>query len=190
MGSTSRRQITAIERVVRIGVGLSVSLLAWPAEDDLRRQMSTVGQPRLLIVDAEAEPPMLLDPLEDWVRAPSDPADVQARATALLARAPRPEAPVPELDEDGLLRVGSSWVVITPAQVPVLQLLVDNLNRVVRTQAIAEACTSAGASAHPPSMRTLLSRLGGRVRSVGMELVTVRQRGVLLRMADPTRDEV
>ena len=185
MRPSDKRLLGPLERVVRVGVGLSVSLLVWPAEDDLRRQMGAVGQPRLLLVDPEVAPPELLDSLEDWVRTPADAADVEARAKALLARVTPPAPGEPSLDDDGLLHVGASWVVIPSRQVAVMRLLLDNVNRVVRTEAITEACVAAGASGHPASVRTLLTRLGARVRPVGLELVTVRQRGVLLRRAEP-----
>lgn len=184
MGSRSRRPLTAIERVLRVGVGLSVSLLAWPAEEEVRRHLAAVGQPRLLVVDADAGVPKLLDPLEDWVRLPTTQADVEARAAALLERVARPTAPQPELDRDGLLRVGAAWVSITPAQVPVLRLLLENMGRVVRTGTLAEACIAGGTSGLPASVRTLLGRLGTRIAPLGLELVTVRQRGVLLRWAE------
>jgi len=55
----------------------------------------------------------------------------------------------------------------------------------VRFDAVVAAYESGGGSGHPASVRTLLSRLGARVRSVGLDLVTVRRRGVLLTTAVP-----
>lgn len=187
MPSSSRVQRSVVGRAVRVGAGLAVSLLAWPAEDDLRRHMATVGQPRLLLVEPDAAPPESLDPLEDWVRAPSDPADVEARAKALLARTGSASPAVPVLDDDGLLHVGAAWVVIPPTQVPLVALLLEHLGRVVRSDALAAACVAGGGSGHPAAVRTLVARLAARVRPLGLELVTVRQRGVLFRTAAPVR---
>jgi hypothetical protein len=178
-----RSNLTRLERAVRAALGLSVSLLLWPAEDDLRRHMSAIGQPRILVIDGDAQPPDLLDPLEDWVRAPAADVDVAARARVLLARAPSGVRPPPTLDEDGLLHVGAGWVVIPPAQVPLMRVLLDSLDRVVRTDAVAAACAAGGASGHPASVRTVIARLGARIRPLGLELATVRQRGVMLRQA-------
>ena len=68
-----------------------------------------------------------------------------------------------------------------------MRLLLDHLDRVVRFEAIVAAYEAAGGSGHPASVRTLLSRLGARMRSVGLDLVTVRRRGVLLTVGRPSR---
>jgi hypothetical protein len=170
---------------VDVGADLAVSLLSWPEEDDVRRQLSSLGLPRLLLVAADAAPPDLLDDHEDWVRLPSDPADLRARAAVLLERTTTPAAAQPLLDDDGLLHVGSAWVAITTSQLPVLGLLLENPDRVVRTEDIAAACVAAGTSGHPASVRTLLTRLNRRLDVVGLELVNIRQQGVLLRRTRP-----
>lgn len=173
--------LTTLERVLRFGVGLTVSVLAWPADEDVRRHLSVAGQPRILLVDGSNEPPTVLDPLEDWVRLPVHRSEVEARARAVLARAQVAEAVAPQLDDDGILHVGERWVGIPPAQVPLMRLLLDNVDRVVRTDAVAAACVEGGASDLPASIRTMQSRLAARLRPLGLDLVTVRQRGVLLR---------
>lgn len=180
---------TAFERALQVGAGLAVSLLAWPAEEDLRRHLSSVGLPALLLVEAAAAPPEHVDHHEDWMRLPADPVDLAARAAALVGRsaaaraAAGTPAPPPWLDEDGLLHAGPAWVAVTEAQLPVVRLLVERFDRVVSIDAIGAACLAAGGSGHPTSVRTLLARLGQRVRGAGLELVTIRQRGVLLRRA-------
>jgi hypothetical protein len=186
MPSTSKQPRSVIERGTRIGAGVAVSLLAWPAEDDLRRHLATVGQPRLLLVEPDAAPPEPLDLLEDWVRSSSDPADVEARAKALLGRTRSARPVEPVLDDDGLLHVGAAWVVIPPTQVPLVALLLEHLGRVVRSEALAGACVAGGGSGHPAAVRTLVARLAARVRPLGLDLVTVRQRGVLLRPGAPS----
>ncbi len=167
-----------------MGAGIPVSLVAWPADEDLRRHLSALDLPRLLLVDPTAAPPTSLDRKEDWVRLPAHSADLQARATALVERAASfTGPPTPVLDDDGLLRVGACWVHVTTAQMPVVRLLVDRFDRVVSIDAIAAACIAAGGTGSLASVRTLLARLGRRLAGVGLELVTVRQRGVLLRTA-------
>lgn len=165
-----------------VGAGIAVSLVAWPADEALRRHLSSLDLPRLLLVDPGAAPPTGLDHKEDWVRLPADSADLRARAAALVERnAIRSLPALPVLDEDGLLRVGACWVHVTAAQMPVVRLLVDRFDRVVSIDAIAAACITAGGTGSIASVRTLLARLGRRLGGVGLELVTIRQRGVLLR---------
>jgi hypothetical protein len=180
---------TAFERALQVGAGLAVSLLAWPADEDLRRHLSAMGLPALLLVEAAAAPPASVERHEDWMRLPADPVDLAARATALAARsaaarvAAAGPAPVPWLDDDGLLHTGGAWVAITEAQLPVVRLLVARFDRVVGLDVITSTCAASGSSGHPTSVRTLLTRIGQRVRGADLELVTIRQRGVLLRRA-------
>lgn len=87
---------------------------------------------------------------------------------------------LPRLDEDGLLRVGDHWVAIPDAQLPVVALLVDRYGRLVRTEAIAAAYVEAGNSGHDASIRSLVARVAHRVARLGLELHTVRGRGVVL----------
>jgi hypothetical protein len=185
MARDARPQRSAVERVIQVAVGLTVTLLAWPAEDEMRRQMSSLGLPRLLLVDAGSAPPEHLDAGEDWVRLPAEPADLQARAEAVVERSTAGHPASPTLDDDGLLHVGSAWAPLTPTQLPVARLLVGHMGRVVRYDLIAAACADAGGSGNPASVRTVLTRLAPRLRSVGLELVTIRQRGVMLQRAAP-----
>ena len=166
----------------------NVSVLAWPSEDRLRQQLAWFGLPRVLLLQPGVLPPEPLDGLEDWMRIPADPADLQARSATLERRAAEPARRAPFIDDDDLLWVGSTWVSVTGAQSPVVRLLLEHLDRVVRFESVIAAYVSAGGSGHPASVRTLLSRLGSRVRPVGLELVTVRRRGVILTTsAEPPR---
>lgn len=157
-----------------------VSVLHWPHDAHVRQHLATFRQPRILLVEPGEQPPVLLDELEDWVRSPVNPSDLRARSRELHRRALETEAPAPTIDDQGLLWVGSRWVDLTPAQTPVVTLLVEHLERVVRYESVSAAYESAGGSSHAASLRTLLARIGARVRPVGLELVTVRRRGVLL----------
>jgi hypothetical protein len=159
---------------------LGVSVLCLPRDAEIRRHLATFRQPRILLVDPASEPPPLLDDLEDWLRTPPRPEDLQARSRELHRRAVGHDRPRPTIDEHGLLRVGSAWVDLTPAQTPVVSLLIENLERVVSYSAVGATYEQAGGSSHVVSVRTLLARIATRVRPVGLELLTVRKRGVLL----------
>lgn len=168
-------------------VDAEVAVLRWPNEEPLRRQLVVLGLPRMLLLEPGTAPPAELDELEDWMRIPADPSDLRARARSLHARSRTVTRPSPVLDDDGLLWMGTRWVAITEPQVPVVRLLLEHLDRVVRTEAVVAAYEGAGGSGHPASVRTLVSRLGARVATLGLELVTVRRRGVLLSAgADPS----
>lgn len=160
-----------------------VPVIPWPEHEDTRQVLASLRVPRLLLVAMGERPPTPLDELEDWMRDPADPADLAARAQALQARAEHSELSPPFLDADGLLWMGSTWVAITHHQVPVMELLLKNLDRVVPMEAIVAAYEAAGGSSHPPSVRTLIARLGARIGAVGLELATVRRRGVVLSYA-------
>jgi two-component system, OmpR family, response regulator len=157
-----------------------VSVLSWPQDAHVRAHLAAFRQPRILLVEQGATPPVPVDELEDWVRTPTDPEDLGARSRELHRRATDVVPQAPTIDDQGLLWVGRRWVDLTPAQAPVVSLLVENLERVVRYEAVVSTYERVGGSSHAASVRTLLTRIGHRVRPVGLDLVTVRRRGVLL----------
>ena len=159
---------------------IGVSVLSWPGDAQVRQHLAAFGQPRILLVDEGSDPPLLLDELEDWVRSPANPADLEARSRELCRRAVDAVPESPTIDDHGLLWVGRRWVDLTPAQAPVVELLLEHLERVVAYDTIGAVYERAGGSNHSASLRTLLTRIGGRVRPLGLGLVTVRRRGVLL----------
>jgi DNA-binding response OmpR family regulator len=86
----------------------------------------------------------------------------------------------PRLDEDGLLRFGAQWVAISDAQLPVVTLLVNRYGRVVSKEALTAAYVDEGHSGHDASIRSLVARVAHRVARLGLQLHTVRGRGVML----------
>jgi hypothetical protein len=155
-----------------------VTVVPWPPDLDLRLDLARRRVPRLLLVPAGAEPPELLDDLEDWVREGVDPTDLAARSAVLARRLEDHERPT--LDRDGILRHRDGWTAIPVAQVAVVELLLERFGRVVTKQDLADAYRSAGGSAHPNSIRTLTTRLAARLTEVGLSLVSIRSRGVML----------
>lgn len=89
-----------------------------------------------------------------------------------------PDPPV--LDDDGLLRHAGRWVPISEAQMPVVDLLVRNVGRLVTNAQIELTYTAAGGSGSTTSLRSVIHRLGRRVAVVGLHLHVVRGRGVVL----------
>lgn len=160
---------------------VDVAILRWPEEASVRHALAALGRPRVLLVDPGTAPPTAVDDAEDWLRWPPDPAELLLRAQRLDLRAGATEVAPVELDEDGILRRGDVWVAISDTQVPVMDLLLRNVDRVVRFEALVEAYASGGGSPHPASVRTGLSRLEARVRTVGLHIESIRRRGVILR---------
>ena len=63
-----------------------IACLAWPREAERRTALAVDGVPRLLFVEPGAEPPLLWDLDEDWVRVPATVEEVELRAGTLRSR--------------------------------------------------------------------------------------------------------
>ncbi len=122
----------------------------WPADSARRAELARLGRPRLLHVETGVEPPAVLDELEDWVRTPADAIEVVVRATTVSERyrvaASLGERPV---DEGGVLRVGSRWVALSPAEAVVARALDGHPGVPLATE--ATSATRRGSRAGPRS---------------------------------------
>lgn len=156
-----------------------VALVRWPESDDVRQSLAASRHPRLLLVAAHAQPPDIDDELEDWVREPAPEAEITARSATLRRRAGH-DVEAPQLDDDGLLRLGSRWVAIPDAMIPVVRTLVRQPNQLVRDRQLISAYADGGGSTTPGAIKGMLGRLDERVRAVGLRLRRVKSRGVVL----------
>jgi two-component system, OmpR family, response regulator len=145
--------------------------------------LAAAGTPRLLLLTDRHPPPDDWDEIEDWVREPIDPDEIEVRRQTVVARARR-IARRPWFDDTGLLRVGDDWVDLSPGQLPVARLLVDELDRVVRREELAAVCEAAGVSAHATALKAAMGRLERRLAPVGLRLRSIRGRGYLLELDD------
>jgi hypothetical protein len=159
-----------------------VRLIPWPADDALRRELTDAGVPCLLLVAPEAPPPEDWGELEDWVRLPLDPDELQGRARTLRRRARASERPW--LDDDGLLRVGDRWLSLPARPRAVVELLVRRFGEVVYADELAKTYLDAGGSSRASARKTMIVRLRHRVAELGLELHNVRDSGYLLDWAD------
>jgi DNA-binding response OmpR family regulator len=160
-----------------------VCILHWPEQEDERMALAAQERPRLLLVPRAVAPPEVEDQLEDWLRAPADPAELLCRRWTLRRRLMRRRG-LPVLDDDGLLRFNGRWVAIPDSQLAPLRLLLDRAGRIVRMAEIEDACERAGTSRKPASIRTMLGRLDRRCSQVGLRIAHVRSRGVVLKAAE------
>ena len=158
---------------------MDVVLVRWPAEEERRGHLAEQGVPRLLLVEDGAAPPVAIDDLEDWIRVPADEVDLHARVENLNRRSRSRVASVPDLDEDGVLRVGAAWVPLPPVEARLTTVLVERFGAVVSREALARAGWPEGAPGRN-ALDVHVLRLRRRVAPLGLAIRTVRSRGYLL----------
>ena len=162
---------------------MEVKQLRWPAEEARRAELRTASIPRLLLVEGNTPPPVASDGLEDWIRLPANEVDLRARIAALELRSTPAFGVEPLLDRDGVLRVGPSWVSLSPVEARLISALMDRFGAVVSRDSMERA----GWPQDPPTTNVLdahLVRLRRRLARVGLAIRNVRSRGFLLEPVD------
>ncbi len=159
---------------------MKVELVRWPNEEDRLTQMRRDGEARLVLVPEGVAPPLTTDVLEDWIRLPATDDDIRSRVRVLGDRAQGAEDNrVPQLDENGLLRLGGQWVSLPPVEHRLMVVLLDRYRAVVSRDALARAGWPDGI----PGRNVLdvhIVRLRRRLAPLGLVIRTVRSRGYLL----------
>jgi hypothetical protein len=161
---------------------VEVALVQWPAEQDRREELRRARQPRLLLVE-EGTPPIPVDELEDWIRLPADDLDLRVRVETLRRRTRAGNGPIPQIDDDGILRHGGRWVSLPPVESRLTRVLVQRFGAVVARDALARAGWP-GASPGRNALDVHVLRLRRRLAPLGLAIRTVRSRGYLLERAD------
>lgn len=118
----------------------------------------------------------------------SEPAPVgeyQARLAELARRAERSRRSAPYVQEGGVLRVGSSHVVLPPMEERLARLLTDRLGRVVSRSDLSGAAWP-GRQQGGNALDVHILRLRQRIAPLGLAIRTVRSRGYLLEEHVPT----
>lgn len=156
---------------------MEVVLVRWPAEQLRRGELRKAGRPRLLLLEDGAAPPVPEDDLEDWIRVPASEEDLRARVEGLSRRSHVPS--IPELDEDGVLRLGDSWVSLPPVEARLMAALLSRYGAVVSRDALARAGWPAGAPGRN-ALDVHVLRLRRRLAPLAVAIRTVRSRGYLL----------
>jgi hypothetical protein len=160
---------------------VEVALVPWPADEDARHHLATVGCPRLLLVEGSTEPPTVRDPLEDWVRVPASELDVRTRVETLRWRASG-HLPLPTIDEHGVLRHQGSWVIVPPVEARLASALIQRFGAVVSRDALSRSGWPTGAPGRN-ALDVHVLRLRRRLHDVGLVIRTIRSRGYLLEAA-------
>lgn len=166
---------------------IQIALVRYPSEADRLERLRAEGQPRLLLVEGDAGPPVTIDLCEDWIRVPADERDVLARSDGIRRRLDNTDEP-PQLDDDGLLRFGGRWVSIPPMEVRLLSALIDRMGSVVSRDELSERTWPEGAKGRN-ALDVHMLRLRRRVAPVGLAIRTVRSRGYLIEQSTATRAE-
>ena len=159
-----------------------VALVRWPSERDRREALARAGHARLLVVDPDAAPPIASDPLEDWVRESANELDVRARLEGLRLRLEQSLELVPELDADGVIRVGERWAPLPPVEARLTDALLRRFGAVVSRDELAAAGWPDGAPGRN-ALDVHVLRLRRRLEPVRLAIRTVRSRGYLLEPA-------
>lgn len=162
--------------------GASVAMVRWPGEEDRLAHLRSEGRPRLLLVEGGAAPPLPADELEDWIRVPAQEIDMRARLEGLERRRRQQGSGVPEIDDDGVLRVGGDWVSLPPVDHRLAAVLVERFGAVVSRDALAKAGWPGGSPARN-ALDVHVLRLRRRLAPVGLVIRTVRSRGYALERA-------
>jgi hypothetical protein len=167
--------------VIDLGHDLSTPVvLRWPADETRRRDLASLGVPRFFLVDGGAAPPVCADPLEDWIRLPADERDIDARMTALRARASTGTTSArPRLDGNGRLLRSNRWVPLSPIEEQLCGLLIGEYGAVISDSRLMAAAWPNGTGT-PTGLRLQMTRLRRRIADLGLEVRSVRGKGYVL----------
>lgn len=162
---------------------MDVALIQWPSDESLRLDLAQEGNPRLLLVDPEAAPPVCVDFLEDWVRLPVTREDRVARIRSLQQRVGRRADELPVVRAGATLEYAGATVELSEIQVRLVAKLIERFGAVVgREELSARAWPDLEASAN--TLDVTVGRLRRQVERVGLKMRTVRSRGYLLCAAE------
>ncbi|GGY73545.1 hypothetical protein GCM10010363_63310 [Streptomyces omiyaensis] len=158
-----------------------VVFVRWPAQADLRTRYRKEGVPRLLVVEAGAQPPISNDPVEDWIRPPVSRDDLEARVKALQNRFD--SCRVPTIDSTGTLSYGPNSITISTTQTELMRLLIDRFGEVVYRAEFVECLAMRTPTLNRNSLDLHIMRLRRRLLPIDLSIRTVWGRGYMLENA-------
>lgn len=162
------------------GSPMGVEVVRWPGDEDRLAALRRDGTARLVLVPEGLAVPLSADVLEDWVRLPATDEDIGSRVRVLEDRVRAAgDRRLPDVDDNGLLRMDGRWVSLPPVEHRLVIALVDRYRAVVSREALARAGWPDGM----PGRNVLdvhIVRLRRRLAPLGLAIRTVRSRGYLL----------
>ncbi|MCX5612946.1 MULTISPECIES: winged helix-turn-helix domain-containing protein [unclassified Streptomyces] len=137
--------------------------------------------PRLLVVEAGAQPPISNDPVEDWVRPPVSRDDLEARVTVLQSRFDSNR--VPTIDSTGTLSFGHHSITVSTTQTELMRLLVDRFGDVVHRSEFVQRFALQTLTLNRNALDLHIMRLRRRLLPIELSIRTVWGRGYMLENA-------
>jgi DNA-binding response OmpR family regulator len=154
-----------------------IVLVRWPEQRADAERLARLHRPHLLLVEPDAEAPVLEGCLVDWVRLPADDRDVRARLANLVARAQEHPA-VPALNGFGELSFRGRRVFLSPTDERIAESLVASFDKAVSDEDIFERIWDGHGDAS--KVRVHISRLRKRIQPLGLEIASIRGVGYRL----------
>jgi hypothetical protein len=178
------RSVTRLSAAAQSDGGPTIAIVRWPQDAEILERLGTLGHPRLLLVDQDAEPPVVTDLLEDWIRLPADDRDIQTRVASLRRRVGHHRIPM----FDGECRVGfrDGWAPLSPIEYCLASALVERFGYLVTDEDLS-ARAWGDTPPRPNALRVHLTRLRRRVEPIGLEILTIRSHGHVMQEAGTTR---
>ncbi|MET8116964.1 helix-turn-helix domain-containing protein [Streptomyces prasinus] len=165
------------------GRNSDVVFVRWPAQAALRTRCRREGTPRLLVVEAGAQPPISNDPVEDWVRPPVSRDDLEARVAVLQNRFDSNR--VPTIDSTGTLNFGRHSLTVSTTQAELMRLLIDRYGDVVHRTEFGQCSALRTLTLNRNSLDLHIMRLRRRLLPVHLSIRTVWGRGYMLENTVP-----
>jgi DNA-binding response OmpR family regulator len=162
-------------------VVVDVEMLRWPGESARRQLCADRDIPCLLLLEAGAPPPSSSRPLEDWIRIPADEVDLVARIRRLSDLADR-DGERPVVDEQGIVRVGRRWTVLSLTEAALAHRLTADFGQLVSRE---DLLATLGPDRRPRNLDLQICRLRRRLTAVDLIISAVRGRGYVLENAPP-----
>jgi hypothetical protein len=166
--------------------GAEVVELRWPDDAARRAGLAATRAPRLWHVPAAVDPPIVVDELEDWIRAPADPVEVAARLVALRSRAGA-EPQGAHVDDDGVFRLAGRRAALSPTEAALARVLLAQSGLPIDADGVRAHPAGGGrlASANVP---VTVTRLRQRLADLGVTIVHVRGTGFVCHVAGTAPD--
>ncbi|MEZ5140217.1 MAG: helix-turn-helix domain-containing protein [Acidimicrobiales bacterium] len=155
-------------------------VVRWTRTD---RTPAPPGAPALYVVDDDVEPPACPSD-QDWVRAGAAPDEIELRGRSLLDRVEDGARSQPEVDDDGVLRVGRHLVVLPPQEARLLRALLASPGRLVPRDALVAAVWPDGPGTVRTALDNRVKNLRRRLGDVPLRIHTLRGRGLLIELVD------
>lgn len=152
-----------------------VTILLLPQDNEQRFSLDGSNQARLLVIAADAPPPVCPDPLEDWVRTDASDLEVSARLASLRSRVQR-RVEEPALDEWDILTFRDEWIALSPTEAAAARVLLANFGELTPYGDLPDTDENGDRSTRAARIK----RLRARLLPVGLNVTTVRGRGLVL----------